>query len=264
MIQFAPVLPPSLYSMLDTGTYHLVQAHHVTNAERSVAMWLDRDSQDPNHVVILDNGMIELGSPDIDALRIAADMIKPDIVICPDMLRDKVATMDLFTQYVETCESLAPAVMVVPQGSSVWQWCQCASLMIDILYRQTHTHFVVGVPKVLDTFFEGGRYEAISWLLKSYPQIKYGYRIHLLGMWYGIGDVKAICRDFSDAIIGVDSTLPFAHALANTTTGEDAPKCGLDDNDFVNPSTEISVLWQATLNIAVVRNYLEQNAVSAH
>lgn len=251
-MNFAPVLPPKLYPLLDTGKYHLVQAHQVQYNE-SVCEWFAKCVQS-DHTVILDNGAFELGTADATALVTVARRIQPSVVVCPDAYQNSGATLTLMHAHYDVCTRYSQDVMIVPQGRSVREWIECAREML--YWTRNHVSVpVVGVPKVLDSY-DGGRVEAIDWLINNagVPQ----EQIHLLGIWTTVRGVVDTCRQFP-RLAGVDSTLPFATALSVGPFTLDSPKTGLDDNDFkMTADIDWMLHARAEANIERIRKWVSQ------
>lgn len=244
---FAPTLPPMLYPALDKGKYHLVQAHHLMDDPGDgVINWFRSVGHGSGHVTILDNGVIESGEPRIDDLMAMIDVLKPSAAICPDAFNDYDETLELFYEYAPVLAGMVPTSVYVPHGSSVAQWCTCVDEMID----NAPGNFIIGVPKVLTTY-AGGRWTALAYLSEHYPNVS----THLLGTWYGMGEVVE-CVQWFDNILGFDSTLPFAHAVHGIDTAvHPNEKCTLDYTSITEFSTE--AICRAKLNISTIRKLLE-------
>jgi len=219
-MKFAPVMPPELYPTYSRGDYHLVQAHTIVN-NRRVQEWAE-DHAHKGNVVILDNGVIELGKPDMDTLFAVARKIRPTVIICPDVFCNAELTLLNFSNYAYECLRYSKQIMAVPHGNDIASWMKCA---IAIRYRAMKYNIshklVIGIPKVLDSYEKHGRYKAIESLVDT---MWLQERIHLLGVWSGIDQLFRIRNDFPD-IMGVDTTLPVALALNHEKMlGAHAPK----------------------------------------
>lgn len=266
MTYFAPVLPPKLYPLLDKGRCHMVQAHHlleIKDSHPNVINWFKaRGSFTTRHVVIMDNGVIELGEPNIPGLNTMASLVLPDVVVCPDAFQDRQRTLELYHTHVQSLAYTKPEgnqrIMIVPQGKSVEEWCACADQMLQ--YAETEELFIIiGVPKVLDTY-EGGRWSAMCWLTSEWLT-----PIHYLGAWYGMYEPIADTNDYT--ISSVDTTLPFAHALRGIVTGEHIQqKATIDDTEWMMDESDLEedVLWRAKINIETCRKLLSRNVKDAH
>jgi len=255
MVEFAPVLPPELYPIFDTGKYHLVQAHMIKHNRRIREWFAYRVGR--GHVVILDNGAFELGEPDITSLFWVARAIRPTIIVCPDMYCDALRTFSLFTQYLDVCARHAQGVMMVPHGDCTDQWVECAARMLRYVECvKPATKMYLGVPKVLDSYSPNGRLAALVALQRA------GYIVtpsatHLLGVWNYLVELAPLVAVYPD-LMGLDTTLPVARALA--PAGEDTGKCKLNHEHW--KLTEDQIEWsqrqRIKSNILQVRLMLDQ------
>jgi hypothetical protein len=267
-MMFAPVLPINYYPALDRGNYHLVQPHLFQDVSDEVVVWFrERGRLDGGHITILDNGVIELGYPDVDSLTMAAEMIEPDIIVVPDDFQNAQGTLRLLEETLPHMDEMTKhckAVMIVPQGKSVAEWCLTAYNMIETC-NSTGVPWTIGVPKVLDSYtdvFAGetisGRYAALSWLRSLNPA--YLLSTHLLGVWDLVEGVEDVMRDFP-MVMGLDTTLPFATAVEGTIISHLSPKVSIPEGWWTKEFDEDNqdtrrVVWQAEVNIAIVRQML--------
>lgn len=245
-MKFAPVLPPELYYKFDQGEYHMIQAHLLVKNSR-LQNWTQQ-ALSRGHTVILDNGVIELGSPDAKALYDVAKMIRPTIVVCPDAYMDAPKTLSYMHQHFLHLQSLHCDVMVVPQGRTMTEWLDCAlEMLAQANSIQTGSGPIyVGMPKYLDVFSELGRLHMVDRLVTDFKVESRD--IHLLGI-HSMLSVAAIVGKHPD-VLGVDSTLPVAAALHRTGRGMDTvDKVILDKEDWHLTAWDLSCpqitsLWE--------------------
>ena len=238
-MKFAPVLPPELYYKFDGGDYHMVQAHLLAK-NRKLQDWTQQ-ALSRGHTVILDNGVIELGTPATRALYDVAKKVRPTLVVCPDAYMDPDKTLAYQTQHLLTLQHLCDNVMLVPQGRTLGKWMDCA---LEMLKQSLPTLVYVGVPKYLDVYHELGRLLVVNALVNDF-KIGPSY-IHLLGI-HSIQAVAAIVEKFPD-VLGVDSTLPVAAALYRTGQGMDTvDKVTLDREDWYLTAWDLSHAQIASL-----------------
>lgn len=255
MVEFAPVMPPELYPVYDTGSYHLVQAHTIIR-NRHIRKWFASRAR-MGHTVILDNGTIELGAPDVKSLFWIARAIRPTIIICPDVYCEADKTLAMFKRYLEVCAGYAPGVMMVPHGDSIDQWVECTSRMYHHVWQvKPSAEIYLGVPKVLDSLMPNGRLAALVELQRA------GYTVtpsttHLLGVWDYLVELQPLIAVYPD-LMGLDTTLPVARAFA--PVGEDTGKCVLRGEHW--NTTEDQIEWpqhqRIKNNILQVRLMLNQ------
>lgn len=257
-MQFAPVLSPELYPEMDTGRYHMVQAHLIVNNKR-IQEWC-RGRITHGHTLILDNGAAELGEANTSSLKAVANIIRPSIIVAPDIFGVRRLTYFNFMATVNVMMELAPMVMAVPHGDSVEDSIGCFLEMVD--YCRSHRYdldrLCIGVPKLLDTYEPSGRYWFLQTIIKHHrwPQ----HQIHLLGINSGLQELNSIIRDFPD-IMGIDSTLPYAAGLHSAYLNPlySPPKYILSKRQWKLTEADVDPgQWQAIKdNIQYCRRYVD-------
>jgi hypothetical protein len=230
-------------------------------ATEETEQWFrDRGRESEQHFTILDNGVIETGEPQSEALLAASEAIQPDCVVVPDAFKDAERTMELFRKFAPELMELAPAIMIVPQGQDLVEWVACAYALMDEATAQGY-NVMLGVPKVLDTF-EGGRMTAMCWVGSQVNNLN---AVHLLGVWNGIEELRFL--QYFPGIRGVDTSLPIAHAINDVITRPKAVKYSLSKDMWSVSDFSEGVAWQAQINIAVMRAYLswkQQSVTDVH
>lgn len=122
MIQVCHIVPVSYQDYLDArglGRFLMAMAPMVHQSSQ-YARWFKSAKERGAHVV-LDNGTPYLGQsvPD-DELVAAAELLRPDVVILPDVLYDGEATGDRIDSFLSRyCRSLCTSFMGVVQGTCV-------------------------------------------------------------------------------------------------------------------------------------------------
>ncbi len=205
-MRFAPICPvrydPARYTNL-----HLVLAHQVLE-DPSYADYYRSLPQ--SYTIILDNGTVENGQPDLKRLVEAYELLNRKlIVVAPDYLHDSQATLEVSREFFE-CRAWRPEeVMVVPQGVEWQEWIECLRSFCEFGEFK-----YVGIPRVCEDF-ESGR----SWLywasriqLQSLRR-KREWKYHLLGIQHNISEVFWALH-LSNSVVGVDSSLPIRAAYA--------------------------------------------------
>ena len=272
--QFAPVLPINFYPLLDRGHYHLVQPHLFEHASDDTIDWFrQRGRFQGGHVTILDNGVIELGMADVEALPRVASLIEPNVIVIPDAYEDAEETLKLLEKFLAAPEVYmdhCQAVMIVPHGRNVAEWCLTAYNMI-VRMVESSIPYVIGIPKVLDKdpgLRMGGRSAALSWI--EHLNLNLVPSVHLLGVWDDLGVALETARAFPK-IAGLDTTLPFANALDGWYTYSKESKSTIPDEWWIMSPDEVEheeVIWRADVNISTMRHLLQrsstQGARTAH
>jgi len=94
-------------------------------------------------------------------------------------------------------------------------------------------------------------------------------QIHLLGVWHLLDDALDVVQEFPN-LMGLDTTLPFAHAVSDLYTHETLEKTNIPEALWTAPFVEEEhreVTWRAETNIAYVRQRLleaqERNVTTA-
>lgn len=203
MTNFAPVAPPELLMLLKKadllGNYHLLLAHDVVARPELYKEIFD----DVNATIIMDNSLIELGSPvDIDVMEKAISIVPSTYAVLPDHLGDCRATVaavrgvidEWYDELRQRCGLLA-----VVQGSTESEigWCINEYKFIN---REDRMIDAFSIPKILgDTM--GSRRGAIELCIKEgcLP-------IHLLGFSDDAED-DAHCAQMQN-VMGIDSAVP--------------------------------------------------------
>ena len=248
-MRFAPVLPSNLYCKLDHGSYHMVQAHILCEDAAAMAWFQDRIAK--GCTVILDNGTVETGEPQIDALIAVAEELHPTIIIVPDLFDDKTITLELFYEHLATAMELAPQVMIVPHGKDPDDWSSCGQEMIRSLQVLGYP-FIVGVPKVLDRMHLG-RAAAMYYLQMNFEQ---PLIYHLLGIWSNMNSAINLGNLISNCI-GIDTTLPYAAACEGIDLNTHRGKVKMLQQYWdAEPGKDVLAL--AASNIDLIRRLLHE------
>ena len=200
MTQYSPVAPVEVLQQMKLrnmlSNYLLLLAHEVVNKPHAYAQLLDGF----DGTIILDNSLIELGTPvDMSVMLTAAAIVKPNFVVMPDMLGDRVATVSMTTAAIQQYGSKfidGTGFMVAAQGNDVNDAVWCVE---EIVKKHKSAHFMVGIPREV-TNRQGSRIPLTSQLTAR------KYQVHLLGMSNNFKD------DVSSALIygvqGIDSASP--------------------------------------------------------
>ncbi len=226
-MEFAPIVPVK-YHPASITNYHLILAHQVVKSKQYREYY---SSLSDDHTIILDNSVIELGYTDTKMIINAMDYLDGFegrlIVVCPDVLRDRVATVKAHRDFIhntfigEAIDNKGYHVMVVPQGQDADDWGYC----LDELDGKLIGSFTyVGIPRLTEDF-EGGR---PGLYINNVAGLQ-GYRIHLLGVQHTLDEIEWAkeCQD----IVGCDSSLPIRAAYAGISCSDVANLRDLPDPD---------------------------------
>ncbi len=170
--------------------------------------------------VILDNGAFENDLPNIKDYFALAKLIRPRILILPDVLNDADATDDLHHRSLGEMMKLPdplPTCLAVPQGETVAESIALAnSWAVQQLPFQGLAISFKGVSKERDGLNRTRFLEAAESIkLTESPLFNY---VHLLGHendWRELETLAAMASDAGVTIHSLDTAEPVRHALAD-------------------------------------------------
>lgn len=192
-------IPPVRYLEDFSTDTHLVLAHLYSISVYREFYHFRRALGD---FIILDNGCAELGrSIGSDTLLSVARDLKPDVLVCPDVLYDSKATLEAVQRFLPKVD-LEVALMGVPQGNSVTDWIECFYAM----YRLPELSWI-GLSKYSTKVF-GSRLECLSWISQSGCTAK---RFHLLGLESRPDSI--LSERYFDFVVSHDTAVPIKLGL---------------------------------------------------
>lgn len=218
MAIFMPVLPAALYPHLDTPEAfgnRFVHAPQVVQC-KALADWLiDKQHQS----IFVDCFAYELdgGMPDVRMLHEALKMLRnvrtPVVAICPDVLHDHEATMELFKEHHSALAAYTRMLMVVPHADDPTQWFVNAHELLSLARtRFLAQDLMVGLPRYLCNWDNDTRRSfrlvAAEWLKQYWRDID----VHLLGAGKGLWEIVRVVRGAPN-VLSADSTTPYVWAL---------------------------------------------------
>lgn len=207
--KFAPIVPPQFLKRLEDsgpevfGSYHLLLAHEVLNPKYNDTyreMFSGRDDIQ----VILDNSVAELGAPmTTNKLAEACWVVKPNVVVVPDVMGDTKGTIVSATAFLDAVERLEKDIgcgfMLVPQGETIKEFMYCLDKLVEMYFP---FDWSVGIPRIITNTL-GTRQQAIELVIKEHLSID----IHLLGFSNNLMDDISCAR--RPEVVGIDSCVPF-------------------------------------------------------
>jgi hypothetical protein len=177
---YSPIAPVRLLRELHykrlLSNYLLLLAHDVNNhPEEYVKLLSDMDDAFGARLfVILDNGVIENGSPvSLDDLLRAANTVQASVVVAPDVIGDLAETKRLVAEQADKIYQRYP-IMLIPQGETFDEVYECINWMSHNV-KGVNTYW--GVPRWMANKF-GTRRD----IIKAIAAFDSRTRIHLLGM----------------------------------------------------------------------------------
>ncbi len=247
-IAMVPIVPQPYLHLIDGVSYHMALAHLVNKPGMEAYTKFYASTTD---YVILDNGVIENDQVTIEELVKKAHIIAADEIILPDVYKDAKAT------YEKVAESIAWLnknehdnfkIHVVPQGSNMEEWLQCAHQLINRFGMEIDT---IGIPKhLIDTCNNrDARLLAIAALTEMVPYLSQ-YDIHLLGCWKTPLEVLTIAKASAQGNIprvrSCDSAIAYVYARKGLKFSDD-DRPDSDPIDFENGLIEDEMLLNYNL-----------------
>lgn len=157
--------------------------------------------------IIVDNGAAEPGDERIpfEAVLEAAEYVRADEVILPDVLYDGHQTVAFTTDPNVYNQVPVRSRIIVPQGRSLEEWIECFEAITKRIQYRT-----IGVAKHLEVSVEGGRPAILRWLRRqNWTDL---VDIHLLGIWANpLVEIERASQAWS-GIRGIDTAAPIAYA----------------------------------------------------
>ena len=220
--RFFPVMPGAACTVLQPMRV-MVQAHQVAN-DALALHWLSHRPVDA--ILMLDNGVVETGSPQTHVLLEVAEETQPNYIVCPDILRDGPGTRELLGRCGPALEAYTDQLIIVPQCESPAVWWKEAVRMVELAHKVLSKPFILGVPGILDEMEPYGRGKALMHLPDNLRP-----PIHLLGIRSSMMDLF-LCVMWTGPILSVDSTLPVALALDGQSLSTSSAKITMKDEDW--------------------------------
>ena len=227
-LKIAEIVPVSCLNETESNQYHMCLAHLVGGSDLQSRLYTSffKRMSDEGKYVLMDNGAAENSQLDFDSLLKMYELINPTEIVLPDVLCDKnetiIRTNKFYLKYKDQISKYK--LMVVPQGKSFDEWCECVEDLLKCIPATT-----IGVSKFLEmtTGDRTIRTRACEFLRQ------YDVEIHLLGCSEGTKTIKE-ARAANDKVRGCDSAFTYICAKAgvqsinvNTTRPE-------GDIDFLN------------------------------
>jgi hypothetical protein len=255
MAKFAPVGPVHLLARLKRenreafGDYHLPLAHDVLNhpkaySELFIENTQTRVTKEKPYFIILDNSVIELGKPmDEKDLFEAAEIVRPDVLVLPDVIGDIAATLDLARDACNRWQNsgINCGYMAVPQGKIMSEVMECIDEMLTF---PGVTHW--GVPRDFVKYSMRSRRGVIEYLNRVSQK-----PIHLLGFSDKMDD-DVRCSQMPN-VIGIDSAVPLRLGQKNIVLDMDL-KTGPRGTFWEDPVDKIEP--ETYYNLNLVRNWV--------
>lgn len=174
------------------------------------------------HFIMVDNGAAEGDVLPFDQVVFAANTIRADEIVMPDVLRDGPKTVKAATNS-EAQKLVSPnRRVIVPQGNSWEEWEQCLRSLVEAMPFAT-----VGIAKHLERL-EGGRKTALD-IIKAYGW-QGRFNVHMLGCYKQPINEAKVASTYK-FVRSLDTGAPVAYAQAGVTlTDKSHYSLGWDSN----------------------------------
>lgn len=195
-------------SIMPKGTYHLMYEEPIvmllTHLVEKDSQYAELALEHSEAYKILDNSLIELGGAlSMDRLMAAADKVKADEIILPDVFRDGEATIKSTKEAIQWLKDHNRLgdykLMAVCHGITQEVFKECFDALNDMPELD-----VIGIPKVMSSFdWVVGRSRA-----SLYDIFKKGDKeIHFLGSWYQLGELLTMPKKVYNRVRSCDTCL---------------------------------------------------------
>lgn len=241
--RYSPIAPIKILQLLQDSevleNYLLLLAHDVLDHEVNyVSLMIEVEcSSDQPEMVIMDNGVIELGKAmEFEDVITAADIVAAECIIMPDVIGNFQATKRAVQAEYNLITNCDFSIMKVPQGSDYAEVICCVEWLIDTIPSPSDKDYW-GIPRWVANKL-GTRGPLIEYINRVCSRPK----IHLLGMSNSWED-DLYCSHLPN-VIGIDSANPLVLGLKDHYMG---------DLEYWHPPR--GDFWEQTdINYNVLRN----------
>lgn len=212
-MEIATIVPSNYLHLVKDDYYHLCLAHLIGKDEEYTLFYQDMKCGPDSKFIIMDNGVAEGETLDIEEIYYKASVVMADELVLPDVFLDGPATVKSSLAALNLLEEFnyKGRIMAVPQGCDYDEWLRCATTLLKD--GRIHT---LGIPKNLVKLKGNlGRLRAIMDL--NLIRMIDNVSIHLLGCWTDPREVGMIYRNIRSVspgvtIRGVDSGIATIYA----------------------------------------------------
>lgn len=220
------IAPITALGKLSIGTTHLLLTSMVLSDARYRAFYRQRQEKFGDYLILDNDAHENKASLDLDKLIEAAELMHPDEIVLPDVIRNSIATTKRSTEAYPILKKRFPDAkfMFVVQGVTEVEWLWCLLWNINTL----HGINTIGIPRVYADDF-GSWINAVKAVKHYIPQIHDRHlEIHLLGSPYNIDSASEVERHFPGIVRSTDTAKPVHYALEDLKFGS---KLQLNPND---------------------------------
>lgn len=190
----------------------------LTHLVEKYPSYVEEALKHPNTYKILDNSLIELGGAlSMERLVAAAEKVKANEIILPDVFKDGEATIKSTIKAIDWLKEHnllgKYKLMVVCHGTTKEAFKKC----FDTLEAMPEID-VIGIPKVMasmDWVEDRSRRSLKDIFMNSSKQI------HFLGSWYNLAELLNLGNDVWDKVRSADTCLPSLDIIQGLSFGDD-------------------------------------------
>jgi len=235
-MKVATIVPvPYLYHVMGQS-YHLCLSHVVSESEDYKEFYKQQAAN--GHFVVIDNGAAEGACQPIEKVLANALAIGAHELVLPDDIYDQKNTLQMLQHsYNYIWKDWKGQIMVVPQGETFKEWCDCTEQMFEWpVHCIGISKFIT--PKYKDECRGKARLEAYKFV----EELARGQEmdVHLLGCWDHPVEIAEIysyaCNSTVQSEVGLrgtDSAIAYVYAADNKALLPAIPRPDLEV-DFLN------------------------------
>lgn len=225
----------------------------LTHLVEKYPSYVEEALKHPDTYKILDNSLIELGGAlSMDRLVSAAEKVKANEIILPDVFMDGEATIKSTIDSINWLKKHNLLgrfkLMVVCHGTTKKAFKKC----FDTLEKMPEVD-VIGIPKVM---------ASMPWIKNRNRRdlkdifMNSSKEIHFLGSWYNLAELLNLGNDVWSRVRSADTCLPSLDVIQNLTFNEDRNGTINLEADYPELTDEKYRNFMHKLEDEVVRSYL--------
>ena len=208
-MNIAVIPPPPSYESMRTHLRPTQMFLSLTlEPGREITQLYQRVCQARGTTVILDTGAFER-NPRVDLWERALEA-GPDVVVVPDVLDERVLTINLAREWIKELDRFRSKIarILVPHGKSYASWKDCAAEMAGLARGGD----LIGVYEEVDRFDPEGRIPVLEWLDALLEPLSRFVGIHMLGMPERLTELALISARVP-RVVSCDGSKPIVYAL---------------------------------------------------
>lgn len=252
-MKIAHLIPATWCSNYELGDYRFALAQWIMQSKGAYSTPMTAGKYE---YMIIDNGAFEGQLLSDDELLKAAEQIKADEIVLPDVPGDAKATLSASYKAFKKFNKFR--TMFVPHGQSLEEWIECVDAWVAKISEATTGYHAIGISPL--RYLDGG-YKHTKEMIEHV--ITLNMPIHLLGladMTYFTSELLPNLNEWN--IRGIDTSYAFALGAKDMVLSPTSPKVNLGDiSQYDSLSTNQRRL--VALNIAILNSWIADGAVDS-